>query len=488
MGVERTPPSGDKSKEEIPTSQGQAIIPTSLMQFSSFPLATAIDNALNSVSSVATTSVTTTYCTSIASTSVVSSVVSSATMPCSSILTPIASTSSKVLKSGKRDRMSPIKKARKDKRQKTIDTYWLKSQSNRFQALSSSSDDEEECENDNHIEKEPGGLQNKKDSNSPNNKESRKTEPKPPPIYIQNVETISPLKSEISKIAQNMFEFKILNNGEVKVQLQNSVHYRETVKMLKSKNTEYYTYKPKNERGFKVILRNMHYSADSDEIKQELSLMNHKVLNIYNILQRGSKRPTSLFSVELETSPNNKEIYGIQYLLNCKISFEPPHHKRTIPQCSNCQKYGHTKNFCNLNPVCVKCAGKHKTVDCSKKNDENTPKCALCAGNHTANYKGCEIYKTLKIQRFPKVQRKQQSAINPNIENSTKIPTIQSVQPNTNEQNESYASVASKTINNTPNVINNDFSELKQMMKEMMSQISSMLNVILSLIQKLDAK
>ena len=481
MGVERTPPPGEKPKEVIPTTHGQVFTPVNLTQTSNFPQI----NLLNSVSSVATTSVTTTYTTSTACTSVTSSYV---TIP-SSIVTPISSTIGKATKNGKRDRKSPIKNARKEKRQRTIDTYWLKSQSNRFEILSSSSDDEEESENVTHSKNDKPDIQTRNDSNSNNSKNNNNTEPKPPPIYIQKVETIAPLKSELTKIAQNMFEFKILNNGEVKVQLQNSAHYHETIKMLKSKNTEYYTYKPKSERGFKVILRNMHYSADLDEIKQELSLMNHKVMNIYNILQRGSKRPTSLFSIELETSPNNKEIYSVQFLSNCKISFEPPHHKRTIPQCSNCQKYGHTKNFCNLNAVCVKCAGKHKTIDCPKNNNENSPKCALCSGNHTANYKGCEIYKNLKIQRFSKVQNKKQNVENPNIQNVTKPIPIPSVQINSKEQTDSYASVAAKTTNNnTHNIQNNDFSELKQMMKEMMSQISSMLNVILSLIQKLDAK
>ena len=264
--------------------------------------------------------------------------------------------------------------------------------------------------------------------------------------------------------------------------------------MLKFMKYQYYTYKPKNERGFNVILRNMHYSTDPEEIKQELLSLNHHVINIHNILQRGSKKPTSLFSIELVSSPNNKEIYGIQYLLNCKISFEPPHHKRTIPQCSYCQKYGHTRNFCHLNPVCVKCAGNHKTVDCTKTKDDNSTKCALCSGNHTANYKGCEIYKTLKVQRFPKVRNKQLN--NPsNISPTQNVDSIDTSKQNkmnpSNEKNpsESYATVLAKnTMNQAPNTSINDFSELKQMMKEMMAQISSMLNVILSLIQKLDGK
>ena len=485
MGVERTPPPGDKTIGESQPIQGQVFIPTNPMPINTIPLASTIDNILNSVSSVATTSVTTTFSTSIANSASVYTVCS--TMSTSSVsASPISSIIKPTIKTAKRDRRSPLKQARKEKRQKTIDTYWLKSQSNRFQALSSSSDDEEEIVN------EPSVVnKNNKGPNSIQVEKNNASTPKPPPIYIQKVEEISPLKSELNKIAPNKFDLKILSNGEVKVQLHSPTHYIETIKMLKLKSTEYYTYKPKNERGFKIILRNMHYSTDMDEIKQELLLQNHKVINIYNILQRGSRNPTSLFSIELETSPNNKEVYSIQYLLNCKISFEPPHHKRTIPQCSNCQKYGHTKNFCNLNPVCVKCAGKHKTADCKKLSNDNSTQCALCSGNHTANYKGCEVYKTLKIQRFPKVQNKQLDTNTANSDPKTKPSNVQdhNLLPNSKIQSqESYASVTSKNTNPPTQSVNNDFSELKQMMKEMMSQISSMLNVILTLIQKLDAK
>ncbi|GIY03898.1 hypothetical protein CEXT_741611 [Caerostris extrusa] len=46
------------------------------------------------------------------------------------------------------------------------------------------------------------------------------------------------------------------------------------------------------------------------------------------------------------------------------------------------------EEFCSRRPVCVKCAGPHKSSDCPKPPD--TPAtCALCKGNHTANFSGC---------------------------------------------------------------------------------------------------
>jgi hypothetical protein len=41
------------------------------------------------------------------------------------------------------------------------------------------------------------------------------------------------------------------------------------------------------------------------------------------------------------------------------------------------------------NPTRAKCGGSHNSKDCNKQ--RGTPaKCALCGGNHLANYKGCE--------------------------------------------------------------------------------------------------
>ncbi|XP_036347858.1 putative uncharacterized protein DDB_G0271606, partial [Rhagoletis pomonella] len=89
------------------------------------------------------------------------------------------------------------------------------------------------------------------------------------------------------------------------------------------------------------------------------------------------KKPLSMFIVELKANPNNKEIYDIKYLFTTKIVFEPPRPKREIPQCANCQQYGHTKAYCRRRPVCIKCAGPHLSADCSRKTKSNDVKCAL---------------------------------------------------------------------------------------------------------------
>lgn len=68
--------------------------------------------------------------------------------------------------------------------------------------------------------------------------------------------------------------------------------------------------------------------------------------------------------------------------------------KRDIVQCMRCQQYGHSKTYCTLPPICVKCRKEHDNRNCNEPPDVK-PTCELCRGEHTANYKGCPSYKKL---------------------------------------------------------------------------------------------
>jgi len=58
------------------------------------------------------------------------------------------------------------------------------------------------------------------------------------------------------EIAIGEYEIKIINNKQIKTQPNSttSIVYVNIVKELKSRDTEFYTYKPKQERSFKVVL------------------------------------------------------------------------------------------------------------------------------------------------------------------------------------------------------------------------------------------
>ena len=126
------------------------------------------------------------------------------------------------------------------------------------------------------------------------------------------------------------------------------------------------------------MLRNIHPSVDTSDLKTAIEEYGHKVIRLSNIKERLSQKPLPLFFVEIEINSNNKTIFEINNLLNTIVQFEPPRKKRNIPQCMKCQGFGHTKNYCYRSPVCVKCADNHLTQNCpikEKTQDVNYTNC-----------------------------------------------------------------------------------------------------------------
>jgi hypothetical protein len=88
-----------------------------------------------------------------------------------------------------------------------------------------------------------------------------------PPIYITNVTNISPLIQLLEQLVFQQYEIKALAQNQVKVQPKTSDSYRIITKALAERNTQFHTYKLKEERAYRVVLKNMHYSIDPAESK-----------------------------------------------------------------------------------------------------------------------------------------------------------------------------------------------------------------------------
>jgi hypothetical protein len=118
---------------------------------------------------------------------------------------------------------------------------------------------------------------------------------KPPPIHITDITNISPLTQLLQQIATQQYEIKALAHNQVKVQPKTSESYRTVTKALAEKCVQFHTYKLKEERSYRVVLKNMHYSISPEEIKTETENLGHTVTNIWNIRQYRTKQPLSMF-------------------------------------------------------------------------------------------------------------------------------------------------------------------------------------------------
>jgi hypothetical protein len=298
--------------------------------------------------------------------------------------------------------------------------------------------------------------------------------PRPPPLFIDGVKNIQPLMKLLEDIAKGEYDIKVLGGDRVKIQSKSAESYSTIHKELKAKDTEFYSYQPKKDRRFRVVLKNLHSSTDKEDIKIAIEELHHKVINVWNIQNSRTKQALSMWNIELESRENNKDIYSVKYLLHCRISFEAPRPKRVIPQCTNCQDLNHTQKYCNRRPRCVKCAGSHHTSACLRKDRSTEVKCVLCEGNHPANYKGCTVYKELLKVRYPPSITKVRK--NPGYNRKEKEPTNKSTN-NGKSYAQATTGVPEQPMTQTINTkdVNQKTNELKTIMETLVALMNQML-------------
>ncbi|XP_025420378.1 uncharacterized protein LOC112690562 isoform X2 [Sipha flava] len=187
----------------------------------------------------------------------------------------------------------------------------------------------------------------------------------------------------------------------------------------------------------------------------------HSVKSIYNAKNRNNCI-LPVFFEDIHQQDNNNDIHEITSLFNTIVRIEKPLKKRRGPlHCLNCQDYGHTKNYCNHEARCVKCGENHLTIECTK--DRNSlAKCALCAKDHTANFKGCSAFESI----FKKSTQKFQPVKDPD-------PHFQQSQPRTKTKSNAEAT---NNQNKITEQISNTFSKL-------ISNLSSLINPLISLLK-----
>jgi hypothetical protein len=100
--------------------------------------------------------------------------------------------------------------------------------------------------------------------------------PKPPPIYVTDVTTVTPIIQLLEQIAYLQNEIKALAGNRVKIQPKTSETYRTITKSVAEKRTAFHTYKPKEERNYRIVLKNMNYSNNPSEIEK----LGHTTTNI----------------------------------------------------------------------------------------------------------------------------------------------------------------------------------------------------------------
>jgi hypothetical protein len=65
------------------------------------------------------------------------------------------------------------------------------------------------------------------------------------------------------------------------------------------RNTKFHTYKLKEERTYRVVLKHTHYSIAPEDIKPEIENLGHKVANVWNAKHYRTKQSLLMFFIDL---------------------------------------------------------------------------------------------------------------------------------------------------------------------------------------------
>lgn len=237
---------------------------------------------------------------------------------------------------------------------------------------------------------------------------------KPPPIIITDVEEYQDLNIKLKSLAKNLFYVTMLRGGSYKISTVADDDYRNITKFLNQNEMSWYSYQYNESKPIRVMAKYLHKSNDPIDIVNDLKDQGFKVLEVGKKFSFNKKEQLNMFTITFDTTEDINKINKIKYILNTVVKIEPVRQEKLIAQCKKCQGYGHTKNYCNKAPRCVKCCGKHKSADCQLPENAQ-PKCCNCGKEHPASYRGCIVAKELQKLRNKKFNR--------NIRNTTPVKT-----------------------------------------------------------------
>ena len=288
---------------------------------------------------------------------------------------------------------------------------------------------------------------------------------KPPPVIISKINNYEKLMDRLSN-DEIEFQATMMAGEKVKLNTNDEKGYRKLTQVVKDMKVEWYSFENKQSRPIKVVVRNLHQTCRQEIIKMELVKKGLKILEVHQIIRRKDKVPLPLFILTFSKDEDIKKIYEIKEIFHMRVIIEALRKPKLIPQCKNCQEYGHTQKYCGRDPRCVKCAGKHHTREC-KKPPNIKAKCIHCGEAHPANYRGCSTAIALQEMRNKANSKKKKKTEGKRLQDTLNIRTVK---PKEVENSVTYAEIVNAAHQKPETSIEHIAVILQEMMNQMEQQ------------------
>lgn len=251
---------------------------------------------------------------------------------------------------------------------------------------------------------------------------------RPPPITFKftDITKVRKILTDTTGIDAKTTHIRITEHG-IKVQLSDDKQYDMLIdKCKKLDDVLFFTHTKKQERKVKFCLYGL-WSMSTEELHGELKSLGicARVIEEMPIYERKySDQCIYKLTFFNEDHMNVTRLRQIRYVFSCSIRWQYFKGKNySITRCTNCQEWGHGENNCYSKTKCSRCAGDHKSSQCTHPKDSNNKipanlvKCANCGGNHTAGFSGCRAR-----QNYEAIQKRMRENSRMSTKNRPSVP------------------------------------------------------------------
>lgn len=186
---------------------------------------------------------------------------------------------------------------------------------------------------------------------------------------------------------------KTMGQKRTQILSASAVDKEKIIKKLKEQNFQFYTYSEPSQKPTIYVLKK-YFAAETEDLLKTLQDQEVSAEKV-TVLCPNPDFPSFLVHFKSQTV-NLTSLQRNVKAVNCVIvkweRFDRS--RKRLTQCHNCQSFGHASSNCGMKRRCIKCLEDHLPGDCSRKNkdEEGTPKCVNCQGDHAANSSICPSY------------------------------------------------------------------------------------------------
>lgn len=188
-----------------------------------------------------------------------------------------------------------------------------------------------------------------------------------PPIYVNDIESISEFNREIKSKITNQFTTDIKNN-RIKLMFRTIIDFRNAIKHLINTNRRFHTYKDPANKKFSIVFKNLHISITQEEIYEDLKEKCSSLISVTRLYKNNI--PIPVVAAEFDGRHSIESVLQIKQICNLSVKPEKRRKNKGPVQCLRCLDFGHTRNNCNHTISCIYCAENHYSVNCPQREQE----------------------------------------------------------------------------------------------------------------------